>query len=908
MKNPSIGIDYGTGTSSMAWFNANTGRAEVINNAEGKPTTPSLVFFGEDEILVGDAVDVRLSDPEDRWKVFPTRAKRDLGNSVPIMLGGKKVTAKDAAVAVLRKLKRDAEFGHFGGTNIAKAVITVPATFSEAEKGFMHKAGIKAGFDEIELLDEPTAAAIAFAHNGLQVGKTILVYDLGAGTFDLSILSYEEDSGVFEPIMPPRGVPKGGDKFDDVLYEYVENVALREEKTVALDGRRNLQLLRECRLCKELLSTSREVTLNLFLPEGKPLRVKLNQEHFEQLIEPIVAETIQQTISMIADAKTTHGVLVDTLVLIGGSSRVPLIARELESKLDIKPQPWQSRDVAVALGAAYRAEQLWGDSGPRKAYRKWVEIVRRESRFTPETLEESTRRASALTLTSEAAHQIEVEVLGTPLSDILQQQTAKAEGRYRLGLARYRESLQSLKARDDVTPDDLERVSEILKQYPVTVEDIRTIDTEVLSESLGQFIDRINQSRRQKAEAFLREAEACIKKNERHLAFRKCQAAQDADPTWVNPYLAKGLISYHEKNFSAVDVTVTAGMRYNPKATSLFLLRAAAAVKLNLWKKAIDDCDFLEARDAEETPDWLVLRAIAQWMTKKREEAIRDLRLAVTKLDPEGPASEWGIKVSLAMALQQTNQFADALELHREAYAIWRSNPSSLKGGIEPSWLQVNQLIGDLEIAEYFGMPKGAEVSQIMQQKIWECCTGFVEGSDMRAQVAEFYKAVPSSANPSSVFAGIRNLPDFGLWMTSLLAEKLEAAAAKSWLEDEFAKKPSLTNEKYDTDPYIREFSPLQGLLQPKCTISYKCASPVNTLWITNASLFTVKNIKLTVRYRHSKEGSQKNRFEIGSLAPKQVGPWTPVFSNPGFFGGNIADIEVSATSDQGALEIQPIK
>ena len=257
---PVLGIDYGTCNSVMAWVNPKTGQAEVIRNAEGDEQTPSLVHFGPDEVIVGKHVVHLLEDEQARGGIYPPGAKRDIGKHRSVWLGGKVRSPFDVAVAILSKLKRDAEAGHFQAT-VRHAVITVPATFDPLERDRVREAAQAAGFAELELLEEPVAAALAYARDGLAVGRRVLVYDLGAGTFDLALLAHDE--GEFEPVLPPRGLRQGGDDFDQALYEHLERQAKQQERTLTEHGGLDLHLLRRCREVKENLSGSRGGDLQL---------------------------------------------------------------------------------------------------------------------------------------------------------------------------------------------------------------------------------------------------------------------------------------------------------------------------------------------------------------------------------------------------------------------------------------------------------------------------------------------------------------------------------------------------------------------------------------------------------------------------------------------------------------------
>jgi len=343
----------------MAWFNPKTRQAEVLKNAEGEEKTPSLVFFGDHEILVGKPAEDMLSDEQTNRFIYPPGAKRNIGKKIAMLLGNRTVTPMNVAVEVLRKLKQDAEELHFH-TRVSHVVLTVPAIFDQLERERVRDASRIAGFKQIALLDEPVAAALAYSREGFQVGRHVLVYDLGAGTFDLALLSREGEQDTFDLALPPCGLRKGGDDFDRILYAHVDEKAKEEGRSVNNNGAMNLEILRQCRDRKENLSLRSDVQFSSILPDGRPFKHKLDRKTFEELISGIVAETVEQTDKLLQQARR-DGHQIDTVLLVGGSSRVPLVSSMIQKKLTLKPDKWQHQDVAVALGAAYHAETIWGD-------------------------------------------------------------------------------------------------------------------------------------------------------------------------------------------------------------------------------------------------------------------------------------------------------------------------------------------------------------------------------------------------------------------------------------------------------------------------------------------------------------------------------------------------------------------
>jgi uncharacterized RDD family membrane protein YckC len=363
---PYIGIDFGTSRSSMSWYNPDTGRAETVRNAEGKDETPSAVYFGAGEILVGGPAEDMLEDPEKR-KFVVRSIKRDMVNSPRLALPGRRVTAIEVAAKILGKLRRDAEELHFHRP-VRHAVITVPAAFDELQLDKIREAAQQAGFEEVALLAEPVAAALAYAQAGLRVGNHVLVYDLGGGTFDLALLAREDD-GTFRVALEPKGLARcGGDDFDRALYDHCDEVAEATlGRGITLSGELEPNFLRQCRQRKETLTSAERAGFNAYLQaeDGSvQFTHMVDRATFEGLIGPSIEATVRLTRTLIDEA-TKASLAPDTVVLIGGSSRIPLAVRRLQEELPVQPQKWQRQDVAVALGAAVHGHILW-DPAPLK--------------------------------------------------------------------------------------------------------------------------------------------------------------------------------------------------------------------------------------------------------------------------------------------------------------------------------------------------------------------------------------------------------------------------------------------------------------------------------------------------------------------------------------------------------------
>ena len=361
-SDPFVGIDFGTCNSSVAWFNPRTGQAEILLNAEGEQKTPSVVFFGADGPLVGKPAENRLESVEDRKRVV-TAVKRALAKPSAWLFDDKRITPIDVASLILGKLKHDAEELHFREA-VNKAVITHPAVFDEVEKDKLREAGQQAGFQEVSLLEEPVAAAMAYVQAGVKVGRNVLVYDLGGGTTDLAFLLRDEDQEPFRLAFAPKGDRIGGLDFDRKIYEHFGKLVEEKLGLVVSEEGIDQQLLRRCRDWKESLSSSEKPQpFSYWLPKAKrSLKYTLTRKTFEGLIVSLVQQTVILAKEVQREAAEA-GHEPEDLLLIGGSSRVPLISNRLQAVLNTEPRRWHKQDIAVSLGAACFAERMWGAKG-----------------------------------------------------------------------------------------------------------------------------------------------------------------------------------------------------------------------------------------------------------------------------------------------------------------------------------------------------------------------------------------------------------------------------------------------------------------------------------------------------------------------------------------------------------------
>lgn len=354
-----MGIDFGTSNSCMARFDPKANVARIIRNADGYHKTPSIVYYTDDDYFVGRNAEARLENPTDNGYVV-TSIKRNLDNNSIRVFGKRRLKPVDIAADIIRKLREDAE-KEFFYEPVTRAVITYPAVFIPTQKRRIEKAARQAGFSDVILLEEPVAAAIAYRQEGRHVEDYFLVYDLGGGTFDLAILEYDPYDRDFRPFIEPKGFANcGGDDFDLALYEYFED---QLQMPLSDDGDINKQFLSKCRDVKQSLTTQEFVKFSFMISidgESRQQAFEIKRDRFNSLIEEMIDDTVVYTEKMLQTAQD-RGTQIDTIVLIGGSSRIPIVQDKLQESLpDLQQLKWHEQDMAVALGAAYYAKRIWG--------------------------------------------------------------------------------------------------------------------------------------------------------------------------------------------------------------------------------------------------------------------------------------------------------------------------------------------------------------------------------------------------------------------------------------------------------------------------------------------------------------------------------------------------------------------
>ena len=351
-----IGIDLGTTNSCVSIFEG--GEAHVIANAEGGRTTPSVVSFKKGEIIVGEkAKRQALVNPDTIISI-----KRKMGTSEKVKANGKEYTPEEVSAMILSDLKKTAEA--YLGEKVTKAVITVPAYFNDAQRQATKNAGKIAGLEVERIINEPTAAALAYGLDKQNTNEKILVYDLGGGTFDVSIL--ELGDGVFEVLSTSGNNHLGGDDFDNRLVDYIVSEIKKEEGVDLSDDKMAMQRIKEAaEKAKKDLSgmTSTQVSLPFIAQvDGAPVNFEMDvtRAKFESLISDLVDSTLEPVRKALKDAKLSKSD-IDKVILVGGSTRIPMVQDLVKKETGKDPSKGVNPDEVVSMGAAIQGGVLTGD-------------------------------------------------------------------------------------------------------------------------------------------------------------------------------------------------------------------------------------------------------------------------------------------------------------------------------------------------------------------------------------------------------------------------------------------------------------------------------------------------------------------------------------------------------------------
>ncbi len=351
-----IGIDLGTTNSCVAVYEG--GEAKVIANPEGSRTTPSVVAFKNGEIIVGQAAKNQMVTNPDTIASI----KRLMGTSKKVKANGKEYTPEEISAMILGDLKKTAEA--YLGESVKKAVITVPAYFNDAQRQATKNAGKIAGLEVERIINEPTAAALAYGMDKQDKTEQILVYDLGGGTFDVSIL--EIGDGVFEVKSTSGNNHLGGDDYDQKIIDYLVSEFKKSNSIDLSKDKMAMQRLKDAaEKAKKDLSGMTTTNISLpFISQGEDgpvhLDISLSRAKFEDLTRDLTDSTLEPVRKALKDAKLTKKD-IDKVLLVGGSTRMPRIAEIIKEELGQEPSKGVNPDEVVAMGAAIQGGVLTGD-------------------------------------------------------------------------------------------------------------------------------------------------------------------------------------------------------------------------------------------------------------------------------------------------------------------------------------------------------------------------------------------------------------------------------------------------------------------------------------------------------------------------------------------------------------------
>ena len=351
-----IGIDLGTTNSCVAVLEA--GEAKVIPNPEGNRTTPSIVCKKNGETIVGDAAKRQAETNPNTIRSI----KRLMGTNEKVEMEGKKYTPEEISAMILTNLKETAE--KYLGEKVTKAVITVPAYFNDAQRQATKNAGKIAGLEVERIINEPTAAALAYGLDKQEKTQTVLVYDLGGGTFDVSIL--ELGDGVFEVKSTSGNNHLGGDDYDQRIVDFLVSEIKDEYNADLTDDSMAMQRLQDAaEKAKKDLSGMSSTQISLpFLAQGPDgvinFEITLTRSKFEQLTDDLTESTLEPVRKALKDAKLKASD-IDKVLLVGGSTRIPKVQEVIRNELGKEPSKGVNPDEVVAMGAAIQGGVLTGD-------------------------------------------------------------------------------------------------------------------------------------------------------------------------------------------------------------------------------------------------------------------------------------------------------------------------------------------------------------------------------------------------------------------------------------------------------------------------------------------------------------------------------------------------------------------
>jgi len=899
-KEPFLGIDFGTAFSVMASIHPESGQAAIIRNCEGEETTRSVVYYGKDANYVGQLAEEYLEEPSEYARVVLS-SKPDIGKKrVDSVIDSKLITPFLVAVEVFSKLKRDAEKGEFNDTPVKRAVVTIPASFDPVQVDAIQAAALKAGFHEVKTLEEPVAAAIAYLKAGIDVGQRILVFDLGAGTFDVAVLERTEDNVTpFQQIVKPQGQTYGGDKFDLLLRDYV-----LEQLSDELPGDPFFlnYLLRLCRRAKEALTQLNKYTLKGSLPDGTRFQQEILRGTFEKLIQVPLDKMLQQSAELAKSVKE-KGDPIDTVVLIGGSSRIPLVAKRLHKTLQLKPRAWQEQDVAVALGAAHYGEIVWGAKSV-KEYRETIQaIVRTASAENHELihLRQIKAERDRLKVSAKDGKHLELEILKGSLGQRL-------TSALKLAKAEYKKTLRDILDPDLITEDDFKTLEVRSKTLGLTENETGKIEAVVFGHTVQQVLEKQQLEKKKSYKKHVRRARLQILRKKWEDASGYAQAAINTDPTKLAGFeLLTDIRQQQEKWELAIDAA-TRCLQVAPENHAIRYRRARFHLEEHCYKSALADFDHVAAFELKGKEHRFSWRAVAKYHLGDVSGAVADLELAANDQagclkDGPSPVAVWTITGFLFIGLKNFTKarvyLSKALilrgEMHENNGDFWGYfHQKQSKNGLLAEFSSELLSAGKPKIAIFYG---------IVQLKLWNVlhCLNPQSLADAVEQFDISVKESKCEISPA-VYAKLisqdRNKA-FGVEVVKRFARTGRCENAIK-LIDRLVADLNFNVALLLGSSAIASSNKLSDYLTPNFLVDVAYGSIFNSLTVTNLSRFPLTMIVIYIRVRRKDGTVITDKKEIKKLGSFQNKTWSRYFKDPGFGGHLIKKVSVELSCEQG--------
>jgi actin-like ATPase involved in cell morphogenesis/tetratricopeptide (TPR) repeat protein len=826
--------------------------------------------------------------------------KRELVRPSLRDVGGRMVTPLDAAVEILKKLKRDAETGLFH-REITRAVITCPAAFDQLERDKIAEAGQRAGFREVELLEEPVAAAMAYARAGLDVGRSVLVYDLGGGTFDLALLVRDED-GEFRLAMEPRGLRCGGDDLDRALYDYLDQaVRQRANRTIGTGGV-DLAFLRACRQRKEALSVRETCDLRALLPgTNQPVTKTLKREWFESLIEEQVEPTIRLTRDLVEEARLS-GCPVESVVLIGGSSRIPLVAQKLKEALPIEPKRWQHQDVAVALGAAYHGSRLWGHQPARPAPpvpRPSLVILQgpdagRQFACDAETITIGRQPDCGVCLESPAVSRHHARIIRDG-GQYFVEDLSGINGTFLNG---DRVRVRQLLSEDDTLQIGPYRLA--LRPTSPRPESVASPQANVLAPDRGVHSTAPPREPAAEAQTLLSQAVTLLKlvrglngagsegtqhAGQQRLAdsLRTVQAACDLEPNWPDAFHLKGAILQERGEWRLAAASYTACLRISPDHAEAYGDRGFCKLMMGDHAGARQDLtDAIRLSPKEAT---FRRRGVACLRADDVSAALADFREALTRVDQDTPVA--ALHATMGFLWQDAFQSPEhAVDAFAEAL---KALPKTMGAAEQHQFTRACELLG---IA---GRVNLINPIPSVQHALWLACMA-VHGGCTRPAVMLFH-----SRNRHAIDTSVwQSDPLFAVYSAGIQARAFKnVPAVLWWLYRLLAVQPAFDIRVASRDPDIARLQDerIRAFFQPKWSFEETHGMLWNFLKVTNLSPFCLTSVVVTVTEdRTDGKTTPPRQLRVPAINASEGLQWDKVFPDGGFFGVKIRRVNFTLT------------